>query len=145
MTTDFNFVTMSELTAGIRTVNEETTGMISGTANDAEDTSDKIIVYAYEEGTFNAETEMQGSGESGVKFANAVTSSVVSNVDSSYSLNFLKEGDYELVFASYKEEQNELYFNALLEVESALGIDLGAISITSAIQIDANVTVKGTK
>ena len=145
MTTDFNFVTMSELTAGIRTVNEETTGMISGTANDAEDTSDKIIVYAYEEGTFNAETEMQGSGESGVKFANAVTSSVVSNVDSSYSLNFLKEGDYELVFASYKEEQNELYFNALLEVESALGIDLGAISITSAIHIDANVTVKGTK
>lgn len=142
---NFEFVTMSELSAGIRVLNEESTGMISGTANDAEDTSDKIVVYAYEKGTFDTATETMGKGESKVTFANAVTSSTVTSANGSYSLNFLSEGDYELVFVSYNKDGDQFFFNALLEAESNTGLDLGAISITSAIQLSANVTIKGTK
>lgn len=146
LSSDFNFVTMAELTAGIRTVNAELTGKISGSVNDANYTSDKIIVYAYEKGTFNADVETQGKGESEVTFANAVTSAEVKNLSGSYSLDFLEEGEYELIFASYKEDDNsEFYFNALLNVESTTGLNLGAIEVNSAIQISANVTVTGTK
>tara|TARA_R110002074_G_scaffold104764_10_gene226331 strand:+ start:16003 stop:16956 length:954 start_codon:yes stop_codon:yes gene_type:complete len=142
---DFEFVSMSELSAGIRAVNEETTGMISGTVNDAGNSSDKIIVYAYEKGTFDAEVETQGQGEGNVTFANAVTSSEVSGLNNSYSLNFLAEGEYELVFVSYNEESDGFTFNSLLEAESTTGLDLGFINITSTIQISANVTITGTK
>lgn len=146
LSSDFNFVTMAELTAGIRTVNAELTGKISGSANDANNTSDKIIVYAYEKGTFNADVETRGKGESEVTFANAVTSAEVKGLSGSYSLDFLEEGEYELIFASYKEDDDsEFYFNALLNVESTTGLNLGAIEVSSALQISANVTVTGTK
>lgn len=146
LSSDFNFVTMSELAAGIRTVNAELTGKISGTVNDGNNTSDKIIVYAYEKGTFDADVETKGKGESGVTFANAVTSAEVKGFNGSYSLDFLEEGEYELIFASYKENEGSGFsFNALLNVESTTGLNLGAISVSSAIQISANVTVTGTK
>ncbi len=145
--TDFEFVSMSELRSGIRTVNAEVTGSIEGTVNDSQNTSDKIVVYAYEKGQFNAEAETQGSGESQVRFANAVTSDVVSGIQGSYSLNFLKEGEYELVFASYQEKQDGsgLAFNALLNAESSAGLNLGAINVSGALQVSANVTITGTK
>ena len=142
---DFEFVTMSELSAGIRVVNEETTGRISGIANDVENTSDRIVVYAYERGTFDAETETRGQGESNITFRNAVTSSVVSNSSGAYTLSFLEEGEYEMVFASYNRDGDEFFFSALLEAESATGLNLGAISVSSALQVSANVTITGTK
>ncbi len=145
LSSDFNFVTMSELSAGIRVVNEELSGRISGTANDTNNTSDKIIVYAYEKGKFNADAETKGSGASNVTFANAVTSSEVSGLSGSYNLSFLKEGEYELVFASYTEDNNELFFNSMLNAESTTGLNLGAISVSSSLQISANVTITGSK
>ncbi|MFT4831878.1 MAG: hypothetical protein ACI815_001529 [Psychroserpens sp.] len=145
LSSDFNFVTMSELSAGIRVVNEDLSGRISGTANDANNTSDKIIVYAYEKGKYNADAETKGSGASNVIFANAVTSSEVSGLSGSYNLSFLKEGGYELVFASYTEDNNEFFFSSMLNAESTTGLNLGAISVTSSVQIDANVTITGSK
>lgn len=146
LSSDFNFVTLSELRAGIRVVNEELTGTISGTVNDAESNSEKIIVYAYEQGTFDAEAETQGSGASNVTFANAVTSAKVSGIGNSYQLSFLAEGMYELVFVGYNDndDNGEFETSALLEVESTTGLNLGAISVDSSLQIDANVTVTGT-
>ena len=141
---DFEFVTMAELSAGIRTVNAKSTGMISGTANDTQNTSDKIVVYAYEKGTFT-ESEAEGKGASNITFANAVTSATVNATSGSYSLHFLAEGEYELVFVSYTKDGNRFYFNSLLEAESVTGLDLGAISITSALQVSANVTITGTR
>ncbi len=142
--TDFNFVTMSELSAGIRAVNKETTGEIEGTVNDAENTSDKIVVYAYEKGSYDAEVETQGQGESNVRFANAVTSAEAGGLNNSFSLNFLSAGEYELIFVSYTQDGNQFHFNSTLEVESTTGLDLSAIQITSALQLSANVTVIGT-
>ncbi|MBO6533654.1 MAG: DUF4382 domain-containing protein [Muricauda sp.] len=141
---DFNFVSTSELSAGLRTVNKETTGEIKGTVNDAQDTSDKIVVYAYKKGTYNAEVETQEQGESNIRFANAVTSAEVGGINNSYSLNFLASGEYELIFVSYTKDGNQFYFNSTLEVESTTGLDLGALEVTSALQLSANVTVIGT-
>ncbi|TDQ33082.1 DUF4382 domain-containing protein [Zeaxanthinibacter enoshimensis] len=145
MSSDFEFVSMSEISGGIRTVNAEITGKINGTVNDSQNTSDKIIVYAYEKGTFDAEAETRGSGESQVTFSNAVTSSTVSGLTNSYSLNFLEEGEYELVFVSYTENEGSFDFNALLEAESSTGLNLGGISVTGALQVSANVTITGTR
>jgi len=142
---NFEFVSTSEFSNGLRIVNERATGKISGSANDAENTSDKIVVYAYEKGSFNAEAETQGKGESNITFTNAITSSVVSESNNSYSLNFLSEGQYELIFVSYNQDGDQFFFNSLLEAESSIGIDLGAITITSALQFSANVTITGTK
>lgn len=145
LSSNFEFVSMSELSAGIRTVNEETTGTISGSVNDSGNTSDKIIVYAYKQGTFDAAAETQGKGESSVTFANAVTSSEVKGLNNGYSLNFLSEGEYEMVFVSYREESSGFKFNSLLMAESTTGLNLGAINVQSTIQLSANVTITGTK
>ncbi|WP_339707587.1 DUF4382 domain-containing protein [uncultured Kriegella sp.] len=145
VSSNFEFVSTSELSASIRTINEEFTGEISGTANDTNNTSDKVVVYCYEKGAFDAETETEGQGSSNVTFANAITSAEVSATNGSYSLNFLAEGEYELVFASYNKDGDAFYFNSLLEVESTTGLNLGAISVSAALQISANVTITGTK
>jgi len=142
---NFEFVSNSELSAGIRAINGEMAGTISGTASDPENTSDKIVVYAYEKGKFNAETENTGQGESNVTFANAVTSSEVSGLNNGFSLNFLEEGEYELIFASYAQDGDSFTFSSLLEAESSTGLNLGALSVTSSLQISANVTITGTK
>jgi hypothetical protein len=142
----FNFVSMSELKSGIRVVNEETTGSISGTATDTQSTSEKIIVYAYKKGQFNAQKETQGQGESNITFAGAVCSAEVNKLNGSYSLNFLEEGEYELHYASYtdNDQDNKYEFSSMLEAESVTNIDLGSITVSSGIQISANVTIKGT-
>lgn len=137
---DYAFAATSQLEAGIRVVNEQATGEIEGTVTDSQDYAETIIVYAYPEGTFNAEAETQGE----VQFANAVTSSKVSGLDNSYSLNFLEEGTYELVFASYEETEGSVNFATLLEVESTTGLNLGALTLSAALQFSANVTVTGT-
>ncbi|MDG1571863.1 DUF4382 domain-containing protein [Robiginitalea sp. M366] len=136
---NFELVSAAGLQAAIRVVNTETTGMIEGTIDDSQNTSDKIIVYAYEKGTYNAETEAQGSG--GVQFANAITSAAASGLQNSFSLHFLESGEYELVFASYSEDANGLTFNGTLNAQSATGVNLAAISVSAALQLSLNVSV----
>lgn len=141
---DFEFVTMAELSSGIRAVAESTTGSIEGTVDKGNEQMDKLVVYAYKKGTFNAETETQGQGSSGITFANAVTSAEAKGITNSFSLNFLEEGEYELVFVGYNEDsQGDASFNALLQAEALAGLDLGAISVTSALSVNATVTLTG--
>ncbi len=142
---NFEFVSMSELSTGIRTVNEKSTGIISGTVTDTWNTADKILVYAYKKGTFDANVETQGKGASNVTFANAVTSSEVKGLNKSYSLNFLTEGEYEMVFVSYTEENDSFKFSSLLAAESTTGLNLGSVNVESTIQLNANVTITGAK
>lgn len=139
----FKFVSNSELSNSIRVINKEKASDISGNASDVENTSDKIIVYAYEKGKYNANTEESEQG-SGVTFSNAVTSSVVSNISGSYELNFLEEGEYELHFISYTDTNNngEFEFNGELVAESITGVDLNSISIDSSLNLNIAVTLK---
>ncbi|MBT8317718.1 MAG: DUF4382 domain-containing protein [Lutibacter sp.] len=139
----FKFVSTSELSNSIRVINKEKSSDISGNASDPENTSDKIIVYAYEKGKYNANTEESEQG-SGVTFSHAVTSSVVSNISGSYELNFLEEGEYELHFVSYTDNDNngEFEFNGELMAESITGADLNNISINSSLNLNIAVTLK---
>lgn len=143
---NFEFVTSGELRNSIRVINEETSGEISGTLTDTQNTSEKIIVYAYEKGSFNAEVETNGQGDSNVMFSNAVTSSVVSEFTANYELNFLKEGEYELHFVSYNDSDNdgEFEFNTMLEVESNSNVNFKSINVTSSSSINLVASVKGT-
>ena len=143
---DFNLVTTGELSNSIRVVNEDMSGEISGIVTDTQNSSEKIIVYAYKAGTFDASVETQGQGASNVTFANAVTSATVNQVSGNYELNFLKDGTYELHFVSYNDVDNDgkFEFNAMLAVESAAGIDLSNINVNANNSINVGVTVTGT-
>ena len=140
---DFKFVTSGELSNSVRVVNEANAGEIKGTASDTQNTSDKIIVYAYAKGTFNAAKETSAQG-SGVMFAKAANSSSVNKATGSYQLNFLSKGDYELHFVSYKDTNNDgkFEFNGLLDASSVTGIDLKSISIGSSLNVNIAVILK---
>lgn len=140
---DFKFVSASELSNSVRVVNEASAGEIKGTASDTQNTSDRIIVYAYAKGTFNSNTETSAQG-SGVMFANAANSASVNKFTGSYELNFLAKGDYELHFVSYTDADNDgkLEFNGILDAESATGVNLNDISIGSSLNVNIAVTLK---
>lgn len=140
---DFKFVSASELSNSVRVVNEASAGEIKGTASDTQNTSDRIIVYAYAKGTFNSNTETNAQG-SGVMFANAANSSSVNKFTGSYELNFLAKGDYELHFVSYTDSNNDgkLEFNGILDADSVTGVDLNNISIGSSLNVNIAVTLK---
>ena len=67
--------------------------MFGGSATEAEDASDKVVVYAYDNGSFNAATEIEGKGGRSGAFAHEVTSSRVASTYCSGSLNVLPESD----------------------------------------------------
>ncbi|PWG06157.1 DUF4382 domain-containing protein [Polaribacter aquimarinus] len=141
----FDFVTDFELSNGLRLVNNDEAGTVSGSVSDSKNTSDKILVFAYKVGAYT-EAETRGQGASNVRFANAETSAVVSS-NSTYSLSFLKEGDYEIKFASFTDEDQdgELEFKGMLDVESTLGINLNSVNVSSKTNLNLLVNVKGVK
>lgn len=143
---DYKFVTSSELNSGLRVVNKANAGVISGTVTDSQDTSDKIIVYAYKKGTYNESVETQGQGESNVYFANAVSSCEVDKITGKFSINFLNSGDYELHLASYNDtdDDGEFEFTSTLQVESSTNIALNNINISSSLEIVTLINVMGT-
>ncbi len=142
---DFELVTTAELESSIRVVNQELTGEVSGVMTDTQDTSDMIIAYAYKAGTFNADVETQGQGSSQIMYSNAVTSSVVNSTTAKYELNFLPEGNYEIHFASYTDNDNdgEFEFNGRLEIESNSQIKFNNINVTSNNTIIVSGSVTG--
>ena len=135
----YKFVSNSELSNSIRAVNTINTGTISGSVTG--DNSAKTIVYAYKKGTFTA-SESQANG-SGVHFANAVSSSVVSG--SNFGLHFMKTGDYELHFASYEDTNNDgsLEFKGLLKATTASELSLLNLSVTANSQVSLSVIITG--
>ena len=142
---EFDFVTDFELSNGLRLVNNDTAGTVSGSVSDSNNTSDKILVFAYEVGAYT-EAETSGQGESNVRFANAETSAVVSS-NSTYNLSFLKEGDYEIKFASFTDDDNdgEFEFKGILDVESTIGLNLNSVNVSSKANLSLLVNVKGVK
>lgn len=142
---DYSFVTEAELDAGLRVVKELETGAIIGTCTESLPTfdSDKIVVFAYKEGTYNAEVEMQGQGSSNIEFANAVTSASVDS-EGNYQLSFLQEGEYELVFISYEDNGSGSFsIEGQLDLNVDLGIDLQTVQVSAMSSTTVNVNVTG--
>lgn len=140
----FAFVADSEFSNSVRAVNEADAGTIKGKVDDSGDVSEKIVVFAYEKGTYSAEEANRNAAN--VRFQNAVNSSVVTEADGSYELHFLEEGDYELHFASYAENaEGKAEFQGMLDVDAALGLDLSLLGFGLAANntLQMNVVVKG--
>lgn len=143
----FKFVSGSELQSSIRAVNRLNAGTIAGTVDDTGNNAETIVVYAYKKGSYEASQANENA--SGVRFAGAVNSSVVSDANGSYSLNFLEEGEYELHYAAYNRDENTgaLAFQGMLAVEAAAGLDLNILGLSIAAESTktANVVVTGMK
>ncbi len=131
----YTFAPGNELSGAIRVVARESTGMVEGTYEAGENDADRIIVYAYRQGTFDAATETEGE----VVFPNAVTSAEVKGGISgnTFTLAFLEEGEYELYFAAHNEnESGRLMFESMLESETTVGGE-----VMDVISVDAGVTL----
>lgn len=144
---EYSFVAASKLDNAVRVVAKENAGTIKGSYEDESSNgndSDKIVVYAYEKGSYDADTETQGE----VKFENASNSALVSGSNFSsgnFVIAFLPEGEYELHFARYsKNETNgRLTFESMLELSSNSSASLSNIKLDAGAEVNLNLSITG--
>lgn len=141
---EYAFVSQTEMSNAIRIMSKNETGIILGNCADSFSNSDMIVVYTYKKGTFDRNTEIQGSSQSGLQFHNAVNSSKV-DTNGDFELHFLEEGEYEIHFAAYEQNQNtgQMELSGTLLVEALSAIQLGSITVGANATITANVLVTG--
>ena len=74
----YSFVSDNNLSAAVRAVSKEKSGTIKGSYEEESGVNaDKIIVYAYKKGTFNASAETEPQTADNIYFKNAVASAEV--------------------------------------------------------------------
>jgi hypothetical protein len=145
----YSFVSDNNLQAAVRLVAREKSGTIKGSyQEDSDVNAEKIIVYAYKKGPFNASTETQAQGTDGTHFKNAVASAEVkaSLTGKVYTLAFLQEGDYELYFAAYSKNTStgRVSFDAMLQSETSVdGTVASIIKVKAATSINISTSIKG--
>ena len=136
----YSFVSADDLNASTRLLIKTQTGGIKGNCANYKETNSKLIVYAYKKGTYNSsETKAQGSGN--VQFKNAVTSCVADG-NGNYNLSFLEESDYEVRYATYKNNGNgQFALQSMLNLNSL--INLSSVSVKANTSVTLDVTVAG--
>lgn len=139
----YSFVSDGNLQAGVRLVTSDKSGTIKGSYQDeASVNADKIVVYAYKRGTFNASTETQPQGADGIFFKNAVASAEVKETltGKAYTLAYLPEGEYELHFAGYTKntETGRTSFEAMLQSETSVN---GSVANLVVVKASASITI----
>jgi hypothetical protein len=145
----YQFVSDNSLKAAIRVVAKENSGTIKGSyQNDSDVEAEKIIVYAYKKGTFNASTETQPQGEDGILFAKAVASAEAKETlsGSSYTLAFLEQGEYELHFVAYQKntETGRFTFSSELDAETTVDGSVGnIIKVNAGASVSISARIKG--
>ena len=145
----YSFVSDANLRAAIRVVTKEMSGTIKGSYQENSSVDgDRIVVYAYKKGTFNATTETQAQGEDQIMFKNAVASAQVRETltGRAYTLAYLPEGEYELHFAAYKEDttSGRVGFASMLKSESSANGSVGnIIRVQAGISLSISTTING--
>lgn len=137
----YAFAAGAELQSAVRVVTKEQTGTINGTfSGDYDSDSRQVIAYAYKRGTFNTATETNASD--GVMFRNAVNSTLVKvgALSKTYTLAFMEEGDYEIVFAVYsKNAINGRYsFDSVLTTNTSVN---GSVSNFVTVKAGLSITI----
>lgn len=146
----YNFVSDDNLQSSVRLVSQDNAGTINGSYTEqTSSNADKVIVYAYQKGTFNATMEAQAQGDDAIFFKNAVASTEVKLglAGNSYKLAFLEAGDYELHFAGYTKDvaTNRFTFQTMLKSETSSGGTVGEfITIQKGITVSISSTITGT-
>ncbi len=128
------FGSAANVNAAVRTVDVRTTGTIEGevSAGAQTSTTDKLVVYAYTQGSYNRSTATASA------FADATTSTRVA-ADGTFTLAFLEEGDYELVVADYSDTDGDgkVDFRGTIMADAGLGLTTRAVSVSA----DAKVII----
>lgn len=139
---EYTWDTEQDIEAGLRLVDYINSGTISGSVTDLLTQSDKIIVYAYTQGSFDTEDEMVSVH--GENFSNAMASAAVGSTGQ-YTLAFMPEGTYELHFASYRDLDSDgrLELTGMLTMQSVLGPALDAVVVDANATVSLNVQVTG--
>ncbi len=143
-TTDqYNFVTGTEMENGVRVVNKSETGVVNGNCENSGSNGDKVVVYAYAQGTYDQETETSGQGQSNVMFANAVTSAEV-DANGDFEMHYLEEGAYELKYCSYEENsEGKMMLNGQLSVNALGSVNTDNVSVSSSSSVTVDVEITG--
>jgi len=132
---DYDFVSSAELSSSVRTVVKHETGTVKGsTTNNSGANNDKVVAYIYTKGSYSS-SEKDPQGASNIEFKNAVSSSTV-DANGNFQLSYLKDGEYDVVFAAYDyNAQNKAEFKGTLEVGGLLtGTVLGAVTVNAETQ-----------
>lgn len=115
----------------IRLIVENEAGRIGGTVSGYTAGND-LVVYAYEDGAYDASVETADPAEGESRFPNAVTSSK-SGTDGAYGLWFLAAGTYDVVVAEYSNgtfmEAAELAADVTVEAATKTTKDIDASSL----------------
>lgn len=143
---EYHFASDSKLASSIRAVNTQQTGTITGTVTDfGNSEAETMVVYAYKAGSYE-EGETQ-TDEEGARFPNAVNSSIISEGSGDFELHFMEEGDYELRFFSYSDNDadEQLEFEGELEANSSADSELNLLNLNLAsdTEVDVDVVIIG--
>jgi uncharacterized protein DUF4382 len=142
----YSFVSDDNLQAAVRLVAKEKSGTIKGSYQESSSVdADKIIVYAYKKGTFNATTETEAQGADGIQFKNAVASAQVKEglTGKFFTIAYLPEGEYELHFAAYSKNATtgRVAFEAMLKSENNVN---GSVANIIKVQASSSITISST-
>lgn len=123
----YRFAAESRLESSLRFVEKQQTGTLSGTVSNTSGEDGEVVIYAYAAGTYSAS---EAEGEEDELFLNAVSSTRLS-ATGDYQLSFLEAGSYELVAASYQDEDSdgELELAGRFSLEALLGLNLAGLSV----------------
>lgn len=145
----YSFVSESNLNSAVRLVSKEKSGTIKGTYQEESSVdSEKIIVYAYRKGTFNASTETEGQTADNIFFKNAVASAEVKQTltGKTFTLAFLEEGEYELHFYAYDQDSATGRFTVTARLQSENNVDgqvKNIISVKAGASVNITTTIRG--
>lgn len=141
---DYAFVTQTELNAAMRAIAKKEAGTVKGLCSNGFQYADKIVVYAYKQGTFDEPTEINGQGASQIQFKNAVASATT-DASGNYEIHFLEAGDYELYFAAYEDADQDGAFELKGGLQFGLtgALKLKPVTINNQTTATLNVDVVG--
>lgn len=140
----YALVSEGNLESNIRAVNTLNAGTLKGQVENATAADGEVVVaYAYKKGEFNNSEEETTSD--GIRFSNAASSAVVADGSGNFEMHFLEEGDYELHFASFSDDDadGELEFKGMVSAETTGAIDLNGFTITSASETSLMISFTG--
>ena len=145
----YSFVSDNNLKAAVNLMTKAKTGTIKGSYEESSNSdADKIIVYAYKKGTFDAATETTAQGDDALLFANANSSAVVRQTitGNEFTLAFLEEGEYELHFVGYTRDTNtgRYTFEGQLQSETSVnGSVANLVTVKAGVTVNVSAVITG--
>ncbi len=145
----YSFVSDNNLNAAVKLVAKANSGTVIGSYEESSGSNaDKIIVYAYKKGTFNASTEATPQGTDEILFANAAGSAEVKQglTGKEFKLAFLEAGDYELHFVGYTQDTTtgRYQFQTQLKSETSVDGSVGnLVTVKSGLTVNVAAVITG--